>query len=62
MISTTFKVLQVNLNRSQIATESTLQLAIEAKVDIVVVQEPWLYKGQQDSYKDVFSTQHPSFT
>jgi hypothetical protein len=40
MISTSFKVLQVNLNRSAVATESALQLAIELNVDLIVVQEP----------------------
>lgn len=40
--STTFKVLQVNLNRSTYATESALQLAVELNIDLVVVQEPWI--------------------
>ena len=40
MISTSFKVLQVNLNRSVVATESALQLVIELNVDLIIVQEP----------------------
>ena len=36
------KILQVNLNKSIYATESTLQLAIEQKVDIIAIQEPWI--------------------
>jgi translation initiation factor IF-3 len=40
MISSNIRILQINLNQSQIATESALQLAIEAKVDLVLVQEP----------------------
>ena len=70
MISSNIRILQINLNRSQIATESTLQLAIEAKVDLVLVQEPWLSRNQEPrlsrnqelSYSLVQSTQHPSFT
>jgi hypothetical protein len=63
MISTSIRVLQVNLNRSQPATESALQLALESKVDLILVQEPWLArKEQEDSYEQVQSTQHPSFT
>ena len=39
--STTFKVLQVNLNRSALATESALQVAVELNIDLIIVQEPW---------------------
>ena len=31
------KILQVNLNKSLHATESTLQLAVELKVDIIII-------------------------
>jgi hypothetical protein len=52
MISTSIRVLQINLNRSQPATESTLQLALESKVDLILVQEPWLARKQQeDNYE-----------
>jgi hypothetical protein len=62
MISSSIRILQVNLNRSQPATESALQLALESNVDLVLVQEPWLArKEQEDSYEQVQSTQHPSF-
>ena len=63
MISTSIKVLQINLNKSSIATESALQLAIELKVDLVLVQEPWLVP--RDPTKDWSSTRsilHPSYT
>jgi hypothetical protein len=57
MISTSIRVLQINLNRSQLATESTLQLALESKVDLILVQEPWLARKQQeDNYEQVQST------
>ena len=38
--SSSLKVLQVNLNRSTLATESILQVAVELGVGLVVVQEP----------------------
>jgi hypothetical protein len=39
------KILQVNLNRNQQATESALQLAIELEIDLLLVQEPWIIEG-----------------
>src|ERR1700712_4962003 len=42
MISTSLRILQINLNRSLPATESALQTAIELKIDLVLVQEPWI--------------------
>jgi ribonuclease HI len=58
MISSSLRVLQVNLNRSQISTETTLQLAIELKVDIILVQEPWLVQGD---WAKTRSIAHPAF-
>ena len=46
MIYTTTRVLQINLNRSQAATENALQLAIEYKVDILFIQEPWIFQSE----------------
>ena len=40
MISSSLKILQINLNRSATATESALQLATELKIDLLVIQEP----------------------
>ena len=45
MISSNIKVLQVNLNRSALAIESALQVAIELRADLVVVQEPYIIPG-----------------
>jgi hypothetical protein len=54
MISISIRVLQINLNRSQPATELTLQLVLESKVDLILVQEPWLARKQQeDNYEQV---------
>src|ERR1700722_17550890 len=60
MISSSIRVLQVNLNRSDTATESALQVAIELKIDLVVVQEPWLIPNQED-YTTTRSILHSAF-
>src|SRR5882757_5124282 len=60
MNSRDIKVLQINLNRSQFATESTLQYAVENKVDIILVQEPWLY-NKDDDYTNTRSINHQGF-
>jgi len=39
MINTTLRILQINLNRSPEATETALQIAIELKINILLVQE-----------------------
>ena len=64
MISSSLKVLQVNLNRSATATESALQLATELKIDLLVVQEPWITpkNQEQEDYSNARSIAHPSFT
>ena len=61
MISSSVKILQVNLNRSAPATESALQIAIELQVDLVVVQEPYIIQDSQD-YTTTRSTAHQTFT
>jgi ribonuclease HI len=63
MISSSLKILQVNLNRNSTATESALQIAIELKVDLIIVQEPWVVLSDQehDNYNNTRSTLHPSF-
>jgi putative NIF3 family GTP cyclohydrolase 1 type 2 len=48
MISTNTRIIQVNLNRSLAATESVLQLAIELKIDLILVQEPWIISERLD--------------
>jgi hypothetical protein len=64
MINSRIRVLQVNLNRSAPATESALQLAIELKIDLVIVQEPWTIPKPRDvtDYLTTRSVNHPSFT
>ena len=63
MISTSVKILQINLNKSSIATESALQLVIELKVDLVLVQEPWLVtRDPSKNWSSTRSVLHPSYT
>jgi hypothetical protein len=60
MISTNIRILQVNLNRSSAATELVLQLAIELKIDLILVQEPWIISENPD-YSNSRSISHISF-
>ncbi|KAF7568860.1 hypothetical protein PtrM4_112750 [Pyrenophora tritici-repentis] len=55
------KILQANLNKSIQATESTLQLAVELRVDIIAVQEPWLTPTRNNDYADTRSTSHAAY-
>jgi hypothetical protein len=38
--------LQINLHHNKAATATLCQQLAERKVDIALIQEPWLYKGQ----------------
>ena len=64
MISSSLRVLQVNLNHSSPATESALQVAIELKIDLIIVQEPWVPIRPSDAtdYSNTRSVLHPSFS
>ena len=63
MISSSFKVLQVNLNYSTLATESALQVAVELKVDLLVVQELQIVPRDPDQDStSICSVLYPSFT
>ena len=55
------KVLQINLNKNPRTTESTLQLAIELKVDIIAIQEPWIAPSNSSNYEAPRSIAHQSF-
>jgi hypothetical protein len=56
------RVLQVNLNRSAPATESTFEIAIELNIDIIAVQEPWVFPPINNDYTKTRSVIHQSFT
>lgn len=65
MINSNIRVLQVNLNRSAEATESALQLAVELKIDLLVIQEPWILPRRLNTNGDYSATRsiaHPSYT
>lgn len=63
MMDHNLRILQVNLNRSPMATEHTLQLAVELAIDLIVIQEPWLVNPQtNDNYLGTRSVIHSSFT
>jgi len=53
-----YKILQINVNKSSPITEHTLQVAIELLVDILAIQEPWTIREPDLSYRSVY---HPSF-
>jgi hypothetical protein len=40
------KFVQINLHHSKSASANLCQLIAEGKVDIAVIREPWVYKGQ----------------
>jgi hypothetical protein len=63
MLGNSLRILQANLNRSPTATESTLQVAIELSIDIIVAQEPWLvgHSTSPANYSSARSISHPSF-
>jgi len=62
MLSSSIRVLQVNLNRSAPATESALQIAIELKIDLIIIQEPWIIQHTDfEDYTNARSIVHQSF-
>lgn len=63
MISSSLKILQVNLNKSAPATESALQIAIEQQADLIFVQEPWLTpRGLATDFTNTRSIAHSGYT
>ena len=54
----------MNLNCSAPATESALQVAIKLKIDLVIVQEPWLTQRLSDTidYSNTRLVLHSSFS
>lgn len=53
------RVLQANVARKSPATEGLLQLAIELKIDIILIQEPFIISSSNP--QEVRSINHPSF-
>ena len=54
--------MQINLNKSLEATESTLELAISKKTDIIAVQKPWLVLQENKTYLNTRSVNYSAFT
>ncbi len=53
----------MNLNQSNLATESALQIIIKLKVNLLVIQEPWLIQtlNQDQDYTNTWLTLYSSF-
>jgi hypothetical protein len=62
MLDTPLRIVQANTNRGIQATESLLEYAVQKKVDILLIQEPWIFRDRETGYKDCRSINHPSFT
>jgi hypothetical protein len=61
MLDTPLRLIQANTNRGIQATESLLEYAVQKRVDILLVQEPWIFRDKETGYKDCRSINHPSF-
>ena len=62
MLDTTLRIIQANTNRGIQATESVLEYAVQQKVDLILIQEPWIFRDKETGYRDCRSINHPSFT
>lgn len=60
MLDTPLRIFQANLNRSSVATESLLEIAIREKADILAIQEPWLLVDKEINLRRTIA--HPAFT
>jgi hypothetical protein len=61
MLNTTLRIIQANVNKSAQATESLLEYAIQSESDIILIQEPWIFKDKTTQFKDCRSINHSSF-
>jgi hypothetical protein len=62
MLDTPLRIIQANTNRGIQATESLLEYAVQKKIDILLVQELWIFRDKDAGYKDYRLINHPSFT
>ena len=60
-INNNLRVLQINLNTSFIATESALQVALELKIDILAIQEPWVPYTPSSNFANTRSINYLGF-
>lgn len=63
MLESPIKLISFNANKTNINIESALQSAIELRVDIVLIQEPWFYGPlEREEWIQLKSTSHKDFT
>lgn len=64
MVASPIHIISINLNKSQPATENALQIAVESKADLILVQEPYLNgpSRNRDDWSNATSTIHSSYT
>jgi len=57
-------ILQLNTNRTQASTETILDIAVSRKVDILCIQEPWIFQDRQRTpdFSNPKLISHPSFS
>ncbi|KYG40511.1 hypothetical protein M433DRAFT_160320 [Acidomyces richmondensis BFW] len=62
MLERNLKILQINVNRSSLATEGALEYARDLDIDLIAVQEPWITTGDNgNDYRKARSITHPSY-
>ncbi|KYG40332.1 hypothetical protein M433DRAFT_160571 [Acidomyces richmondensis BFW] len=62
MLERNLKILQINVNRSSLATEGALEYARDLDIDLIAVQEPWIITGDNgNDYRKARSITHPSY-
>ena len=61
-MSKDLNILQINLNRSPIATEAALELALELKISLVLIQEPFIITTGNSNNYNHRSINHSAFT
>ena len=62
MVASPIHIISINLNKSQPATENALQIAVESKADLILIQEPYLNGPNRDDWSNATSTIHSSYT
>ena len=63
MIDTAVKIISINCNTNNKPTENALQIAVECKADIILIQEPW-FGGERvrNEWTSLSSTSHLGYT
>jgi hypothetical protein len=61
MLDTPLHIIQANTNRSIQATESVLEYAVLNKADIILIQEPWIFRDKTLGYQECRLIAHSAF-